>query len=36
MRKFIVILGLAVSYVSVIGAASLPVPECAPNCPWIR
>jgi hypothetical protein len=36
MRKLIVVLGLAISCVSVIGAASLPVPECTPNCPWVR
>ena len=38
MRKLMMILALAVSYLAVVGAASAvpPAPECDPNCPWVR
>ena len=40
MRKFFMILTLAVSYLAVAGMAddNLPggTPQCDPNCPWVR
>jgi hypothetical protein len=39
MRKFFMILTLAVSYLAVSGAASANVPQtpqCDPGCPWVR
>jgi hypothetical protein len=40
MRKLFMILTLAVSFLAVSGVASsgVPggVPECDPNCPWVR
>jgi hypothetical protein len=40
MRKFFMILTLAVSYLAISGAASANVPGgppgCDPNCPFVR
>ena len=39
MRKFFMILTLAVSYLAVSGAASADMPgspQCDPLCPWVR
>jgi len=40
MRKFFMILTLAVSYIAISGAASADMPgdppACDPNCPYVR
>ena len=40
MRRFFMILTLAASYFAVAGLANVntpgPIPECDPNCPWVR
>jgi hypothetical protein len=40
MRKFFMILTLAVSYIAISGVASADMPggppTCSPNCPFVR
>jgi hypothetical protein len=37
MRKLMMIFALATAYVAVSSAAGgPPMPECSPNCPWIK
>jgi hypothetical protein len=38
MRKFFMILTLAVSFLAVTASADMPggPPQCSPNCPWVR
>lgn len=37
MKKFMMILTLAVAYFTVTATAgAYPPPDCEPNCPWVR
>ncbi len=36
MRKFIMIVTLAVTYLAATGSAKIPPPHCDPNCPWVK